>query len=173
MSNSIVCGVDQSEHAKQAVRFADRLRERLGLQLILAHATSVPMPISSRAGALGVAMYQPQRYEAALDAGASFLEELAVSEELDDVRLRCEVGIGTVGTSEPRLSGDEPALLAHVVPGQLVLVARAGRHPIGLAHVVREPGGRPAAVGAPPCAEAARSQAAQSAAPSCVPLPLL
>lgn len=93
MPSSIVCGVDHSDPARQALRFADQLCERLGLQLILAHATSAPMPISSRA--YGAATYEPNGYQAALDAGASFLEELAASEELADVRLRCELGSAT------------------------------------------------------------------------------
>jgi GNAT superfamily N-acetyltransferase len=43
------------------------------------------------------------------------------------------------GAPKPRLSADELALLTDVGSGRLVLVARAGRHPIGLAHLVREP----------------------------------
>lgn len=44
------------------------------------------------------------------------------------------------GAAKPRLSTEETARLAGVGPGRLVLVARAGDHPIGLAHLVREPG---------------------------------
>ena len=50
------------------------------------------------------------------------------------------------GAPKPRLSPDELALLARVGCGRLALVARAGEHPIGLAHLVCEPETRSAEV---------------------------
>lgn len=117
MPSSIVCGVDQSEGAKQALRLAAQLRDRLGLQLVLAHATPVPVPIPARAGIHGAAAYEPYAHETAQGAGINFLEDLIASEGLDEVRVRCEPG--SAADSLLRIADEEQA--------ELIVVGTRGR----------------------------------------------
>ena len=120
MPSSIVCGVDQSEAANQALRLADHLRDRLGLQLVLAHAARVPAPISSPAGIDGAAAYDPAAYERAVRAGRDFLEQVAVSNRLDNVRLRAE--FGSAADWLLRIATEEQA--------ELIVVGSRGQRPL-------------------------------------------
>ena len=45
MPNCVVCGVDDSEGARNAVRVADRLAQSLTTELILVHGTPVAPPV--------------------------------------------------------------------------------------------------------------------------------
>jgi nucleotide-binding universal stress UspA family protein len=83
MANSIVCGVDWSEGARQALRFARRLGDRLGLRIVLVHAVPAPALVSSRPGVHGAAAYDASANDGVLRAGTHSLEDLAASEGLD------------------------------------------------------------------------------------------
>jgi nucleotide-binding universal stress UspA family protein len=119
MMSSIVCGVDASQGAKEALRFARELCDRLGLHLVLAHAVPAPAAIPSRAGIQGAARYTAFASDGALRAGTHLLEELAASEGLDNVRVRCEFG-------NP---GDRIRAIAREEEAELIVVGSRGRGP--------------------------------------------
>jgi nucleotide-binding universal stress UspA family protein len=92
LNGSLVCGVDDSDHARAAARVAARLSEKLRLKLVLVHVSQVPALVGSRALGSG----DP------LDASLSpdddkhahyLLAAVAVEEALGPVESRVEFGL--------------------------------------------------------------------------------
>ncbi len=119
MPSSIVCGVDHVDEAREALSFARQLSERLGLQLVLAHAAAAPTPAPAAMGGYGAPPYDVNAYEQALRAAKHFLEDVAVAERLDNVRVRAELGNAVDWL--PRIAAEEQA--------ELLVVASRGRGP--------------------------------------------
>ncbi len=73
VSESIVCGIDASEHGRTAVRVAVALSSRLNRRLVLVHVADVP----AVAGASGVPGAYEELRETALLDGYDLLERAA------------------------------------------------------------------------------------------------
>lgn len=119
MATSIVCGVDQGDEARKALALARQLSERLGLQLVLAHVTSAPTTAPAPMGGYAVAPYDANASEQTLRAASRFLEDVAVAERLDNVRVRAEIGSAIDWL--PRIAAEEQA--------ELLVVGSRGRGP--------------------------------------------
>jgi nucleotide-binding universal stress UspA family protein len=74
---TIVCGIDDSGHARAAARIADELATRLGARLVLVHVVSASPPVGGRASAPPAFPSMPELERAARAAGRSLLVEVA------------------------------------------------------------------------------------------------
>jgi nucleotide-binding universal stress UspA family protein len=86
MSRSIVCGVDDSSGARDAVRVAAWFADRLGLRLIVAHVAQLPAAVGY--DGLGVSTWTAPQ-----DAGSTLLEHLAFEEHIPEAEQRVMTGV--------------------------------------------------------------------------------
>jgi nucleotide-binding universal stress UspA family protein len=93
MTGCVVCGVDDSEHARNAARLAARLSKWLDLRLVLVHAAKAASPfaaIAPLAPAYGPEPAMPD--EPSGSAGQLLLRRIEAQEGIDGAELRAEVG---------------------------------------------------------------------------------
>jgi nucleotide-binding universal stress UspA family protein len=117
MSGCVVCGVDDSRGAREAVRVAADLSERLGLRLLLVHVARV----NRSAHARGIPDRHGESQEEEIKEAARVLREITEEHGLD-------------ARAEPRLQvGDPVERLVEVAEEQgaaMVVVGSRGRGPL-------------------------------------------
>jgi nucleotide-binding universal stress UspA family protein len=89
---TVVCGVDDSAHARAAARVADELATRLGARLVLVHVVSASLPVAGTASASPAFAPVPEFERAAHAAARSLLGEVAEQIARPDTPTRVEVG---------------------------------------------------------------------------------
>lgn len=115
MTRSILCGVDDSGHARLALRRAARLAEALDLRLVVAHVVQPPLP----APGIGLTARQLPAVpiDALLAAGEATLATLLDDEGFGDVDRRVLLGF----------AADRLADLADDEAAELIVVGSRGR----------------------------------------------
>jgi nucleotide-binding universal stress UspA family protein len=86
MSRSIVCGVDDSLGAREAVRVAAWLADRFDLRLIVAHVAQVPAAVGYDGLGMGA-------WNGPTDADSTLLERLALEEHIPEAEQRFMTGV--------------------------------------------------------------------------------
>ncbi len=74
---TVVCGIDDSGHARAAARVADELATRLGARLVLVHVTNTPLPVAGSGFAAPAFTPVPELEQAARATARSLLGEVA------------------------------------------------------------------------------------------------
>ncbi len=117
MNRSILCGVDGSPVAQDAVRVAASLAHRFGVRLIVAHVAQIPVPAGHQAfGSTTMGGDVGQ----AREAGAGLLERVAAADEvISDAEQRLLIG-------DP---AEQLAELAEQEDAELLVVGSRGRGP--------------------------------------------
>jgi len=106
---TIVCGVDESAGARQALRVASCLANALDAGLILAHAAPVPLVPGASAAAEG----QERLRHAEIERVEELLEQLAADEQISS-SLRVRVAFGAAGGTLADIVEEEGASLVVV-----------------------------------------------------------
>ena len=90
-ARSVVCGVDQSEDARVALRVAAKFADALGLRLVVAHVQQPHATPAMRVFGPATPMIAPSPGE---DLGVALgaLQELLGAESVDEAELRVEAG---------------------------------------------------------------------------------
>jgi nucleotide-binding universal stress UspA family protein len=92
MTASIVCGVDQTAHARTVARFAAELAERLRLRLVLVHAVPVIAPAVVPSWPVRAPHDSTEARTAARDAGERLLGDIVEDAGADGATTRLEDG---------------------------------------------------------------------------------
>ena len=85
MAGRIVCGVDDSDGARNAARVADRLAQQLGARLVLVHGTPIAPSVM-----YGLLFDSKALQREALDDAQRLLEEVARTCKTTEVSSRAE-----------------------------------------------------------------------------------
>lgn len=92
MSSTIVCGIDDSTHARAAARLTFALAERLSLRPVLVHAVRGTVPPLMPVMPHRVPLERGELVLAAREAGERLLAEVSAEATGSDVRVRVEAG---------------------------------------------------------------------------------
>jgi nucleotide-binding universal stress UspA family protein len=93
MAGCIVCGVDDSEQARNAARLAARLSKWLDLRLVLVHAAPSTSPLEAIAPLSPAYGPEPAAEEETSEIAAHrLLRRIEAQESIDGAELRAEVG---------------------------------------------------------------------------------
>jgi nucleotide-binding universal stress UspA family protein len=92
LTASVVCGVDQSAHARAVAAFAADLAERLGLRLVFVHAVPVIAPAAVPSWPVRAPHDSTEARAAARAAGKRLLAEIADEAGADGCVTRLEEG---------------------------------------------------------------------------------
>lgn len=111
MSRSIVCGIDHSLAARDAVRVAAQFAERFGIRLIMAHV--VPIPVASGYDILG----QDGTFETGEEVAHGLLRRVATEEGLPEAERRFMRGV----------PAEQLAELADQEDAEVIVVGSRGR----------------------------------------------
>lgn len=114
-NNSILCGVDGSQHARLALRHAVRLARALGVRLVVAHVVQPPMSSPGVGPTARQLMTIP--IDALLASGKALLDKILEEEEVIDATRRVVLGF----------PGDRLADLADEEAAELIIVGSRGR----------------------------------------------
>ena len=87
MAECIVCGVDDSDGARNAARVADRLAQQLGARLVLVHGTPIAPSVM-----YGVPFDSEAFQREVLDDAQRLLEEVARTCKTTEISSRAEQG---------------------------------------------------------------------------------
>jgi nucleotide-binding universal stress UspA family protein len=115
MSGSIICGIDDSRHARLALRHAARLANVLDARLVVAHVVQPPLPSPGVGPTAGQLMTMP--LDALLTSGEALLDNVLREEGVEEVERRVVAGY----------PGDRLADLADEEAAELIVVGSRGR----------------------------------------------
>jgi nucleotide-binding universal stress UspA family protein len=90
MSDTIVCGVADSEENRDVIRVAVSLGQKLGLSLVLVHVVPLPVPVAPTVGMVPVADVELE--DDLVASGRALLAELAAASGAADAKQRVEIG---------------------------------------------------------------------------------
>jgi nucleotide-binding universal stress UspA family protein len=113
--SSILCGVDGSQHARLALRHAERLARVLGVRLVVVHVVRPPVPSPGVGPTAGRLTTIP--IDALLASGEALLDTILEEEEIVDATRRVV----------PGFPGDRLADLADEEGAELIVVGSRGR----------------------------------------------
>ena len=115
MSSSILCGVDASQNARVALRYASHLARRLHVQLVVAHVVQPPLPAHGVGPTAHQLMAMP--VEDFLVSGEALLEAILEEEAITGAKQRVVLGF----------AGDRLADIADEEAAELIVVGSRGR----------------------------------------------
>ena len=104
---TVVCGVDDSVHARAAARVADELATRLGARVVLVHVMSASLPMRGTASAPPAFAPVPELEQAAHAAARSLLGEVA--EQIGRPATLTRVAVGPVALRLEQAAEEEGA----------------------------------------------------------------